>query len=370
MGTTDPLRMAVRVVAALAVLGGGLIHLKLYGDSYRHIDTVGPMFLLNGITSIVLAVTLVVWRHWLVTLAAPGPRQRLTAGVRHQPYRPRHLQLQRARLQPVSVRGVGARLRNRRGRVLLVVLLAWDLSSPEGQAMPLEWQDGSIEASNRVASTHELRSAPPSPLALRAVVAEGTSFDVRTLDSGRTVVWVEVGGERASGFRGVPLSAATSEMVVAGADAARRDGLPLVVVMASTGADIVEGVAALEGRGRMARGLVECSGIVPTVVVVDGPAVSGPALLLGVADLVVMTESSYAVRQRPGDGGGVHRGGHLRRRARWQRQPGAEHRRAHRRRRRPRRCVVDAVDQLLGHLPDSSDSEPPRTDSDDPVDRA
>ena len=39
MGTTDPLRMAVRVVAALAVLGGGLIHLKLYGDSYRHIDT-------------------------------------------------------------------------------------------------------------------------------------------------------------------------------------------------------------------------------------------------------------------------------------------------------------------------------------------
>jgi hypothetical protein len=72
MGTIDPMRMAVRVVAALAVLGGGLIHLKLYGDSYRHIDTVGPMFLLNGITSVVLAVTLVVWRHWLVTLAALG----------------------------------------------------------------------------------------------------------------------------------------------------------------------------------------------------------------------------------------------------------------------------------------------------------
>ena len=59
-------------------------------------------------------------------------------------------------------------------------------------------------------------------LALRRAAAEGSSFDVRTLDSGRTVVWVEVGGERASGFRGVPLSAATSEMVVAGADAARR----------------------------------------------------------------------------------------------------------------------------------------------------
>ena len=69
-------------------------------------------------------------------------------------------------------------------------------------------------------------------LALRRAAAEGTSFDVRTLDSARTVVWVEIGGERASGFRGVPLSAATSEMVVAGAEAARRDGLPLVVVMA------------------------------------------------------------------------------------------------------------------------------------------
>ncbi len=37
----------------------------------------------------------------------------------------------------------------------------------------------------------------------------------------------------------------------------------------------------------------------PTVLVVDGPAVSGPALLLGVADLVVMTEGSYAFVNGP-----------------------------------------------------------------------
>ena len=65
------------------------------------------------------------------------------------------------------------------------------------------------------------------------------------------------------------------------------------MVLASTGADILEGFAALEGWGRLARALVECSGIVPTVVIVDGPAVSGPALMLGVADHVVMTERSY-----------------------------------------------------------------------------
>ena len=77
--------------------------------------------------------------------------------------------------------------------------------------------------------------------------------------------------------------------------------------MASSGSDIVEGIAALEGWGSLAKALVDCSGVVPTIVVVDGPAVSGPALLLGVADLVVMTESQLRVRQRAGDGRGVHR---------------------------------------------------------------
>ena len=75
--------------------------------------------------------------------------------------------------------------------------------------------------------------------------------------------------------------------------------MPLVVVLASTGADIVEGIAALEGWGRLAKALVDCSGVVPTSLVVDGPAVSGPALLLGVADLVVMTADSYAFVNGP-----------------------------------------------------------------------
>jgi acetyl-CoA carboxylase carboxyltransferase component len=63
-----------------------------------------------------------------------------------------------------------------------------------------------------------------------------------------------------------------------------------VLVLSTTGADIVEGIPALHGWGRLAASLVRCSGVVPTFVVVDGPAVSGPALLLGIADLTVMTE--------------------------------------------------------------------------------
>ena len=128
------------------------------------------------------------------------------------------------------------------------------------------------------------------------------TVEVRLLDGPagpRRVVWVELGGETPSGFRGVPLGSTTSAMVEMAADdgagrvdaARRRDGVD--------GSDILEGVAALDGWGRLAKALVSCSGIVPTIMVVDGPAVSGPALLLGVADLVVMTTTSYAFVNGP-----------------------------------------------------------------------
>ena len=48
-------------------------------------------------------------------------------------------------------------------------------------------------------------------------------------------------------------------------------------------------MAALHGWGQAAKAIAECSGVVPVIMVVDGPAVSGPALLLGLADFVVMT---------------------------------------------------------------------------------
>ena len=58
-------------------------------------------------------------------------------------------------------------------------------------------------------------------------------------------------------------------------------------------------MAALHGWGRAARALADCSGIVPVIMAVTGPAVSGPALLLGLADHVVMTEDAYAFVSGP-----------------------------------------------------------------------
>ena len=75
--------------------------------------------------------------------------------------------------------------------------------------------------------------------------------------------------------------------------------MPLVVLMASSGCRHPRGHRRPGGLGPAGRALVDCSGVVPTIVVVDGPAVSGPALLLGVADLVVMTEASYGFVNGP-----------------------------------------------------------------------
>ena len=51
--------------------------------------------------------------------------------------------------------------------------------------------------------------------------------------------------------------------------------------------------------GQAARAVTACSGIVPVVMVVTGPALSGPALLLGLADLVVMTADAFAFVSGP-----------------------------------------------------------------------
>jgi hypothetical protein len=66
---------ARRAVTLLAVAGAGLlvwsgvIHLQLWSDGYRSISVIGPLFLIQGIASIVLAVALVAFRR-LVLLAA------------------------------------------------------------------------------------------------------------------------------------------------------------------------------------------------------------------------------------------------------------------------------------------------------------
>jgi hypothetical protein len=70
--TSPTARWAVTLLAvagAALLVWSGVIHLQLWSDGYRDISVIGPLFLIQGIASIVLAVALTAFR-WLALLAA------------------------------------------------------------------------------------------------------------------------------------------------------------------------------------------------------------------------------------------------------------------------------------------------------------
>jgi acetyl-CoA carboxylase carboxyltransferase component len=174
-----------------------------------------------------------------------------------------------------------------------------------------------------------------------------------------------------SALRRGALSIDDGETVRVAAEAARSLQIPMVVVLASSGADVSDGVGALHGWGQAARALTRCSGVVPVIMVVTGPALSGPALLLGLADVVIMTSDAFAfvsgpamVEEFTGVRIGIHQLGGT---AMHARSSGL--------------CAIEAaseeeamahVDHLLGLLPANADELTPTGDGGnggDPVDR-
>ena len=153
------------------------------------------------------------------------------------------------------------------------------------------------------------------------------------------------------------------------ADAALRSRVPLVLSLDTSGADIMGGVAALDGWGHAARAICRCSGIVPILALVSGRAISGPALMLGMADIVVMTAGATAYVSSPeavvGVTGEVTNpetlGGSAVHAARTglsaMTVPDA-------------RAGLELLGELLAYLPDHVDVEPPVTACEDPPWRA
>lgn len=135
-------------------------------------------------------------------------------------------------------------------------------------------------------------SMPETPL------RSGTNPEVRArIDDGfgRDVVRVDIG----QSDKPASLTHDSAMTLQAACAFALEKQLPLVATISSTGADITAGVPAVHGWGSAARAMVRCSGIVPLILIVDGPAVSGVALLLGLADLVVIVDGSYAFVSGP-----------------------------------------------------------------------
>lgn len=112
---------------------------------------------------------------------------------------------------------------------------------------------------------------------------------------GRPIVELRVEGGKHHGAVG-EAGAETMERAIR---LATELGVPFVAWLDTTGADVGEGVSSLHGWGRCARALVEASGVVPTIIIVTGACVSGPALCLGLVDHVVMTADAFAYVSGP-----------------------------------------------------------------------
>ncbi|MDE0928259.1 MAG: hypothetical protein OSA06_05805, partial [Acidimicrobiales bacterium] len=85
----------------------------------------------------------------------------------------------------------------------------------------------------------QVSSSPAAPLALRSGTGGNVSFGVASID-GRSVVHVEVGGEKLGAL--LPID---GENLAEAARMARRQSLPLVCHLSSSGADVAHGVAGI-----------------------------------------------------------------------------------------------------------------------------
>lgn len=197
---------------------------------------------------------------------------------------------------------------------------------------------------------------------LRAASGGGATARLGDLD-GRRVMRIILDLEDNEGLTTV--DALTLEM---GFRTACEKRLPIVASITTSGVAIDEGFDAIAAWGRAAKALASASGVVPTFFIATGPVVAGPALLLGLADLVVFVEGAHAFVSGPamvesftgvpitrtGLGGtGTH--------ARSSGLAGlvaADH-----------EAAIDLVAATLAHLPDHLDEMPPLVDTDDPTDR-
>ena len=132
-------------------------------------------------------------------------------------------------------------------------------------------------------------AAPVSARRGGAVTASLSEVD------GRRVAWFRLEGGQHRGAIGSTEGQVMERTVRLALDA----GVPVVGEIATAGADVAEGVASLWAWGRVAKALSDASGTVPVLLSVHGPCVGGPALLLGLADHVVMTADAFAYVNGP-----------------------------------------------------------------------
>jgi acetyl-CoA carboxylase carboxyltransferase component len=99
-------------------------------------------------------------------------------------------------------------------------------------------------------------------------------------------------GERPVAWFQGPISGTDAAVVTRTIRTGVDNGVPIVGIVERSGLDAAAGLSALAGLGQVTRELVAASGVVPTAVVLDGPCLGGPALAVGLVDLVAVTTRS------------------------------------------------------------------------------
>ncbi len=203
----------------------------------------------------------------------------------------------------------------------------------------------------------------PDTLLLRSHATTGAVAGATELN-GRRVMFFRVAGGADRGA----LTPADGALLEVAFRAARKHRLPIVGTLATSGVSVHHGIAGVAGWGQAARELVACSGVVPVLLAACGPVVSGPALLLGIADVVVFTEDAYAFVSGPvmvesftgipisaADLGGAS--AHSRSSGVATLLVADEN------------AAIDALSEILAFLPDHVDALPAKVETFDPVDR-
>jgi acetyl-CoA carboxylase carboxyltransferase component len=218
--------------------------------------------------------------------------------------------------------------------------------------------------------SEELTGRPVSIDARRArrsalEAGQGSVVEARLDDiDGRPVALFRLEGGPHRGALGPAEGEAIERLV----QVAMGEGLPIVGVVSSSGADMDEGIASLHAWGRVASRLARASGTVPIILAVIGPYVSGPALLAGMADHVVMTVDAFAYVTGPraveGFTGEVLDPVGLGGAAVHDAKSGVVSLLAE-----DEHDALAAVADLLAYLPGNTMAEPPRATTDDPVTR-
>jgi acetyl-CoA/propionyl-CoA carboxylase carboxyl transferase subunit len=137
----------------------------------------------------------------------------------------------------------------------------------------------------------------PTPSMLTAVADPGSLAPIDAYDGcgasaatatlcGRPVVLYATDGA----VRGGALGSKACDCIVGAIRYGVESDLPVVGLWSSGGASLYDGVASLDGVGRVFAAIVAASGRIPQVSIIDGPAAGGAAYGPALTDVVVLTD--------------------------------------------------------------------------------